>query len=278
MITFDTYRRVMLELVAAGIRSQPVRVLADSQPAPGMLLIKHDVEDRIDRAVRLAEIEAECGHRATYYLQGRLLLAPGAPEQVRKIADLGHEVTYHYDVLDACDGDYRAATAEFDRYRALIEAASGQPIETVCPHGNPTKLRNGWRSNKDFFRSADTRARYPGMIDIVVDFPARLPQGRYISDAGFTLRVIQNVAGNDQSNESAIADGATIDWRDLKPLIRQSGGLVLSIHPHRIQTSAARLRLQRWRFKALRSGYRLTKRLPLVRKIASRFYTSTQKF
>ena len=278
MITFDAYRRVLLELVAAGIRSQPVRVLAGSQPAPGMLLIKHDVEDRIDRAVRLAEIETECGHLATYYFQGRLLHAPGAAEQVRKIADLGHEVTYHYDVLDACDGDYQAATAEFDGYRALIEAASGQAVETVCPHGNPTKLRDGWRSNKDFFRSADTRARYPDMIDIVVDFPERLPQGCYVSDAGFALRIIRNVAGNDQSNEAAIADGAAIDWRDLEPLIRQSSGLVLSIHPHRIQTSGTRLRLQRWRFKVLRSGYRLTKRVPFVRKIASRFYTSTQKF
>ena len=81
-----------------------------------------------------------------------LLLQHQVADMVKHIATLGHEVAYHYDVLDACNGDFNAAFKEFDRYKTILEVACGQQITTVCPHGNPTKVRDG-RSNKDFFRS-----------------------------------------------------------------------------------------------------------------------------
>lgn len=274
MITFSDYRIILEDLAKGGHRSRTIASLRDQAPQRGSLFLKHDVEARVDRALRMAKIEAEAGHAATYYVQGDLV--SGAQDQLRQIASLGHEVTYHYDVLDACDGDYDAAREEFDRY--LTEFADLDcVVTTVCPHGNPTKNRVGWHSNKDFFRNSAVREAYPEVIDIVVDFPDIFPNGTYISDAGFQLRVIGQIATNDKTNESAMKDGDPIAWADVAQLVDQNDGLVLSAHPHRFQESALKLKLQRNGFALLKKTYMAMKHLPFVKQAASKFYKLTRR-
>lgn len=278
MITFDEYQLHLEQLSSAGVRGRTIDSLLDAGPKSGALYIKHDVEARMDRALRTAQVEAECDHRATFYLQGDLLLNSKNAKMVRDIADMGHEIAYHYDVLDACDGDFDRAIEEFDYYLELIQSASGQPVRTVCPHGNPTKIRAGWKSNKDFFRVKHIRDRYAGMIDIVTDFPKLFPEGRYVSDAGFKLRVIGEIATNDSSNEAAMADGEEIGWQEIGSMSSASKGFVLSAHPHRFQDSGAGLRMQQAVFGVLKKGYQLTKGIPFVKAMASRLYTFTRRF
>ena len=195
----------------------------------------------------------------------------------KKIQGLGHEATLHYDVLDANDGDYQKAISQFDGFLATL-AEWNSPVLTVCPHGNPTKVRDGWKSNKDFFRSSEVRQRYPDLLDIVVDFPSLFPNGTYVSDAGFKLRVIGQIATNDKSNEAAIIDGKPIDWPQLTSLAQQSDGLVVSIHPHRLRPSALALYSKKYGFFLLKQGYMATKRIPLVKSIANKFHQQTRKF
>jgi len=275
MITFHTYRQVLTGLAQQGIQSRTIASLHEAGPSAGTLFLKHDVESRVDRALRMAQIEAETGHLATYYFQGDLV--EGAASQIKAIAALGHEVTYHYDVLDACDGDYAAARKAFDGYVTQF-AALDCPVTTVCPHGNPTKVRNGWQSNKDFFRDPDVRAAYPDMIDIVVDFPSYFPDGIYVSDAGFQLRVIGQIASNDTSNESAMKDGAPIAWADVAAQVKAANGLVLSAHPHRFQSSALALTLQQKGFAALKKTYMAVRHVPFAKQAASKFYKLTRRF
>ena len=75
------------------------------------IVVKHDVECHPSRALRLAKIEAGHGIKATYFVQANLLMPH--LEIFKKIADLGHEVTYHYDVLDANKGNFEKALEEF---------------------------------------------------------------------------------------------------------------------------------------------------------------------
>ena len=103
-----------------------------SAPEPGTIFIKHDVEARMERAVRMARIEAEKGHRATYYIQGDLVKRASATRHVQEISALGHEVAYHYDVLDSKEGNYSEALKEFGEICGLF-ASAGIQITTVCP-------------------------------------------------------------------------------------------------------------------------------------------------
>lgn len=271
MITFAKYRWFLASLAEQSVQSLPIKSLLTRPPQTGDLYLKHDVETRPKLAARMARIETELGHIATYYFQGDLLETANGKTIAREIAELGHEVAYHFDVLDANDGNWNAAQAEFDRYCAKFAEIDCR-VQTICPHGNPTKARDGWKSNKDFFRAAETRAAYPAILDIVVDFPAIFPTGRYVSDAGRKLRLIEDIAGNDTSNTAAMGDGVPLSWEDLPARIGNTDGLVLSLHPHRFATSAVSLYLQKYGFKFLKSAYLAVRRIPFVSKLASRFY------
>jgi len=232
---------------------------------------------KLELAVRMARIEAEEGHRATYYVQGDLLRLPGAAEQLQEIGSLGHEVAYHYDVLDASDGDYNAALLEFKEYCDLF-FETGFKITSVCPHGNPTKKRNGWKSNKDFFRLDYIRSEFPDLIDIVVDFPRLFPKGRYISDAGRKLRIIGDISSNDHSELSAIEDGRSINWSEISDLVNSHSGVVLSLHPHRFYDNFVINKIQIAVFFLLKNTYLKLRHYKLIRVIASRFYKLARRF
>ena len=71
------------------------------QPAVGEILLRHDVDLSLDRALAMAEREHELGVQSTYCV---LLSAPvydlTRPRNLRllgRIADLGHELALHFD-------------------------------------------------------------------------------------------------------------------------------------------------------------------------------------
>ncbi len=277
MITFHRYRTILSELAEKGIHSCRVDSLIENGPTNGTLYLKHDVESRLDSSVKMAKLEAELDHKATYYIQGDLILDETGKAALIEIAKCGHEIAYHYDVLDANDGNYDSALIEFEYYLQNFKSQNFD-VKTVCPHGNPTKQRTGWKSNKDFFRHNDIRSKFSNMIDIVVDFPSILPNGIYLSDAGFNIRQINKIASNDSSNESAINDGTSIDWRDIENLVMNNAGVVLSLHPHRFKDSVFMLLIQKIVFAILKNTYRSIKKLPFIAKIASDFYKFTRRF
>lgn len=277
MISFSEYRDVLIGLREAGIQSRCIHSLHSDLPASGELYIKHDVEGRMGRAVRMARIEAQEGHQATYYFQGDLIRKTSAHQQLREISDLGHEVAYHYDVLDANEGDYARAIAEFAEYCRLFELR-GNKVTTVCPHGNPTKLREGWNSNKDLFRSGQVRSNFPDLIDIVVDFDKFFPHGIYISDAGRSLRIICEIAENDKSNLTAMNDGKRASWSSLSQLVHANVGTVLSVHPHRFYENAFAEKLERVSFLVLKSAYLKLRKFSTIERLASRFYKVARRF
>ena len=77
------------------------------------LVLKHDVETNVQNALNMAIIENKYGHKGSYYVQAYLLKDAKNIEMLKKIQTLGHEVSYHYDVLDSCKGDVEKADIEF---------------------------------------------------------------------------------------------------------------------------------------------------------------------
>ena len=73
-------------------------------PAAGAsrtILWRHDCDASMHRAARLAEIEAEEGIKATYFLLPRCLyynlMSADVAQCVRKITSLGHDIALHFD-------------------------------------------------------------------------------------------------------------------------------------------------------------------------------------
>jgi hypothetical protein len=71
----------------------------DHEPEPGDLFLRHDVDLSLEAAVAMAELEAQAGARATYFLMPRSVfynLASQVGEQaLDRLRELGHAVGLH---------------------------------------------------------------------------------------------------------------------------------------------------------------------------------------
>jgi hypothetical protein len=94
------------ELLAAAKSGGYRFAFFDREPAAGDLLLRHDVDLSLDAALALAELEAEAGAQATYFLMTRSVFYNlGSHEGERALArlrELGHRVGLHavYPKLD----------------------------------------------------------------------------------------------------------------------------------------------------------------------------------
>ena len=91
----DHYRELLEAAKAGGYRF----AFFDREPMPGDLLLRHDVDLSLDAALTLAELEAEAGAHATYFLMARSvfynLASPEGERAITRLRELGHRVGLH---------------------------------------------------------------------------------------------------------------------------------------------------------------------------------------
>jgi hypothetical protein len=71
----------------------------DHEPREGDLFLRHDIDLSLEAALRVAELEAERGVSATYFLMTRSsfynLESPAGEHAVARLRDLGHRIGLH---------------------------------------------------------------------------------------------------------------------------------------------------------------------------------------
>jgi hypothetical protein len=247
--------------------------LPDLSRSQSWLAIKHDVETNVKRAYDIACIEARHGIRSTFFVQAELL--EGNLQHLLAIAELGHEVTYHYDVLDSNNGDIKKATNEFSETVIKFEEA-GFAITSVCPHGNPMMNRDGWSSNKDFFRDAVVSKRFSKVFDLVVQGKEKIGRDySYVSDAGYGFKIISDIEDNDKGPSEDVPLGS-ID--EVLKLICQHDAVVISTHPHRWSSNAFLAVFVKARFILIRKVAIFASKSTLFKRLISKFYFMAKKF
>lgn len=97
------------------------------------VILRHDVEKYYDNALVMAKIQNELGIRGSYYF--RILPHHFQPEVIKEIANLGHEIGYHYDDLAACGGVHEKAILRFKDNLALLRNIA--PIVSMSMDGSP---------------------------------------------------------------------------------------------------------------------------------------------
>lgn len=135
--------------------------------------IKHDVDQKPENALRIAQLEAKEGVTTTYYF--RSMHFSTYANTIRAIVALGHTAGYHYECLTTCKGDIEAARRDFiDNLERLREIA---PVTTACAHGSP---QSKWDS-QSIWNQYDIHTlgiEYEPMLD--TDFSTSL----YLTDTG----------------------------------------------------------------------------------------------
>ena len=146
--------------------------------------LRHDVDLRPDYSLRVAQVEAEMGVKATYYFR----TVPESYDEIiiKQIVSLGHTAGYHYECLTTCNGDMEAAYEDFchnlEKLRKVV------PITTACAHGSPRSPWNSqlmWETKSRKVEESEShydihalRIEYEPMLD--TDFSTTL----YLTDTG----------------------------------------------------------------------------------------------
>lgn len=262
------------KLSQEGIHSIPAKdVCADTRE---YLVLKHDVETDVKKAFRMATIETKHGHQGTFYVQAYLLKDQSNVDLLKQMQAMGHEISYHYDVMDSCKGDLDQAIVEFETNKTLFES-HGFQIETLCQHGNPVVERVGYTSNRDFFRSDRVQSLYPTLSDIMVNYKVvKQTDYRYYSDAGRKFKLIYDPIENDRIP----SDDKNIPFDDLDALyieIFEGGNSIISTHPHRWSGSSMLYVAKATAFKIIKATAKLLIKIPLFKKIMGKYYYLAKK-
>jgi len=118
--------------------------LADPAATAGspLLLLRHDVDQSPQSALRMAAIEAELGVLSTWYFRWRT----ADPKVVGAIHDAGHAVGLHYETLTrevlkrgltAADAPPLIPAARELLHRELVAFQERHgPAQSACPHGD----------------------------------------------------------------------------------------------------------------------------------------------
>ena len=146
--TLDKYCE-LCEAIIKGYNTLAVEAYLKEKPTGQVVILRHDVDRKPEKALKMAELEDDFKIKSTYYF--RMKEDVFKPEIIKEIASMGHEIGYHYEVLDKTKGDLDKAIeifeAELKEFREICD------VTTICMHGNPV---SPW-DNRDLWKRYDLK-------------------------------------------------------------------------------------------------------------------------
>jgi hypothetical protein len=97
------------------------------------IILRHDVDDEPEYALKMARMENELNIKSTYYFRNTEKVFK--QDIIREIKDLRHEIGYHYEILDEASGNYAYAIEIFKKN--LSKFRDIYDIKTIAQHGSP---------------------------------------------------------------------------------------------------------------------------------------------
>jgi len=194
---------------------------SDPNSTKKFIIIRHDVERKIQNAKKMAALEAKLNIHSTYYFR-----YPNTFDAkiIKEIQDLGHEVGYHYETLAKAGGDFAYAIELFKK--ELAEFRKKVFIETISPHGSPLSK---WNNKKIWEKFDFNNFGIIGDAALSVNFSEIL----YLTDTGRGWNR-EKVNFRDKSDTKY-----TLKINDIYDIIKKikngemSHKAMINIHPHR---------------------------------------------
>jgi len=221
--TLKSYAELLSTITSEGFPVLGVAAwLRLGNPIKGAV-IRHDVDRRPQNALAMAKLEHERGISTTYYF--RVVGSAYCKKTILGIADLGHEIGYHYEDLSLARGDARLAVQLFEEHIADLRRLA--PIQTVTMHGSPLSRHH----NLDMW--SETSLRNFGLLGdafLSVDYQGML----YFTDTG---RGWNRSNANLRDRPPGVVE-CSLEGNRTADLIRclrarQGSKLAFSVHPER---------------------------------------------
>jgi len=176
--TLKTYKSLLQKLKTRGFSfytfSGYLQINQTNEPKQWIIL-RHDVDLMPENSLQTAKIEHSLGIRSTYFF--RIIPETFKPDIIQQIADLGHEIGYHYEDLTlavethafvpqkrsgsggrASLNDNRASSnitpCAYQLFKTHLEQLRQYvPVKTICMHGSPKSRYD----SKDIWKEYDYR-------------------------------------------------------------------------------------------------------------------------
>lgn len=148
--SLDKYRELCKTLIENDYEIITFRDYLSKEHRSKFIILRHDVDSKPERALRMAKIENKLDIKTSYYFRTKRSVFN--LNIIKSIHGMGHEIGYHYEVLSTTRGNYLKAIKLFEKelsdFRKFIE------IETICMHGSPLSRYD----NRDLWKSYDFRS------------------------------------------------------------------------------------------------------------------------
>ena len=142
--TLKTYTQLLKTFLSNGYSLITYEMYRSGDVSDKFLIIRHDVDEIAYNALKMADVEKKLGVNATYYF--RIVKQSNNPDIIRKIAEMGHEIGYHYEDLAFAKGDMELARKNFEENLAYFRTF--YPVKTVCMHGSSSSKYD----NREFWK------------------------------------------------------------------------------------------------------------------------------
>lgn len=143
------YRTLLISLQRAGYAFITFEEYCENRISDKYVILRHDVDKKPEKSLVLAKIEAELGIKSTYYF--RIVPESNQPEYIKSIAELKHEIAYHYEDLSLSDGNAEVAHSSYKRNLDYFRGF--YPVRTISMHGSPASKFD----NRDLWKKYDYR-------------------------------------------------------------------------------------------------------------------------
>lgn len=130
------YAELLSELKQRGYRD--IARLEDLVPENPVVFLRHDVDLDLDRALSIAEVEANAGMRATYYVlvstQVYNVASAPARRALGRLAALGHAIGLHFDASQYPETERAALDAHARRECEILADLGAAPVASISFH------------------------------------------------------------------------------------------------------------------------------------------------
>ncbi len=147
--TIDIYKCLLNLLQKKGYNFQTFQKFLDN-PLPKSIVLRHDVDKLPENSLQFAQIQHKLGIKGSYYF--RIVPESFNPNIIEEIANLGHEIGFHYETMDIAakqlNSEFRIQNSKLQEVniaKKAIELFEEQldklrqyyPVKTICMHGSP---------------------------------------------------------------------------------------------------------------------------------------------
>ena len=133
--TLETYLKLLETLVKQGFSFQTFHEIFLKEKNKSVVL-RHDVDKLPLQAVKMAEIEASLGIKASYHF--RIVKESNDPQCIKRIVRLGHEIAYHYEIQVYKGDEAETVKNAYLAFRNNLEYfRKFYPVDVISMHGSP---------------------------------------------------------------------------------------------------------------------------------------------